>query len=70
MAKKNTERVLVRELRKLTYEVRGFFVNSAAMGVCQSRTRLFVVAVDPSQLELTEDPSKWANYLEASSVNE
>lgn len=66
VAKKKTERVLVQELMKMTYEAQGLFINSGSMGVCQSRTRLYVAAVDLSQLEFIVDPGKWSVWLKDS----
>lgn len=63
VASKATERVLAAELGKLSYAAQGLFINSSSFGVPQSRTRLYMLAVDPSQVELLCDPSEWVEKL-------
>ena len=70
IAKKLTAEVVVSSLQKLSYLAQAFFTNSASWGVPQSRTRLFIIALDPVQVDLAESIStqetiadQWASWL-------
>ena len=62
--KKGTEQVVSQELSKLQYVVQAFFANSASFGLPQSRSRLFVLAVDPAQCSIIHGPGEWRKWLE------
>lgn len=62
--KRSTEFLLVKELQQLSYVVQGFNVNSFSFAVPQSRSRLYVIAVDPCRLEIVASPEKWVEYAQ------
>ena len=62
--KRGTEQVVSEELSKLQYVVQAFFANSASFGLPQSRSRLFVLAVDPAQCAIIHGPGEWRRWLE------
>jgi len=66
--KKQTEQVVVEELRKLGYTVQAFYANSASFGLPQSRTRLYVLGVDArsERCKLIHGPEQWQAWLQAS----
>ena len=68
VAKKITADVLVTQLQALGYKVQPYFVNSVAFGVPQSRTRLYVVAVDPLQVTILAPPAQWTVWLQEYSL--
>ena len=63
-AKRKTTEVLLAEMEKIGYVAKCIFVNSFAFGVPQSRTRLYLLAVDPLQTNMVLDPSTWPGLLE------
>ncbi|CAK9030575.1 Modification methylase ScrFIB (M.ScrFI-B) (M.ScrFIB) (Cytosine-specific methyltransferase ScrFIB), partial [Durusdinium trenchii] len=76
VANKGTERILSLELRKLSYVTQGLFINSCSFGLPQSRTRLYMLAVDPYQVDLIglmlpeDDPAVQAFLLALESSNQ
>ena len=64
VAKKKTETVLTSSLKKLSYVAQSFFIQSASFGIPQSRTRLYVVGVDPAQVHIQKSPAEWSHMLE------
>ena len=63
VAKRGTDVLLSRELTQLSYTVQGYLINSAAFGVPQSRSRLYMLAVDPLQLDVLHGPEQWTVWL-------
>lgn len=57
-------------LHKLSYYAQAYFTNSSSWGVPQSRTRLFIIALDPGQIDFP-DPAcghetvvaQWTSWL-------
>jgi site-specific DNA-cytosine methylase len=66
--KKQTEQVVVEELRNLGYTVQAFYANSASFGLPQSRPRLYVLGVDArsERCKLIHGPEQWQAWLQAS----
>ena len=64
IAKRATAEIATRELRALGYSAAAFFANSASFGVPQSRTRLYILGVDPDQCEILDGPEQWAEWME------
>ena len=63
--KKETEQIVTGALQAMDYVTQAFFANSASFGLPQSRTRLYVLAVDPSQCHIVHGPDQWQMWLEA-----
>lgn len=64
VAKKTTGDILTVRLQSLGYVAHPYFINSAAFGTPQSRTRLYVIAVDPLQVTLLAGPTQWTTWLQ------
>lgn len=66
--KRQTETIVVGELRKLKYIVQAFYCNSASYGLPQSRTRLYILGVDSQsdRCTLVHGPEQWQSWLQAS----
>ena len=64
--KRETENIVVDELMKLNYTVQAFYANSSSFGLPQSRTRLYVLAVDSEQCKIVHGPDQWQVWMEAS----
>lgn len=65
VAKHETAGVLVSELRKRGYVTMCCFINSVALGLPQSRTRLYVAGINMQKANVTCHPSIWAEKMEA-----
>ena len=68
VAKVETGISVQKALRQKGYVTRAFFINSSAFQLPQSRTRLYIVAVNPRRLRFVQDPATWAGDLEAGHV--
>ena len=62
--KRATEDIVTAELQKLNYVTQAFTANSASYGLPQSRTRLYILAIDASQAEIIHGPPQWRMWLE------
>jgi hypothetical protein len=67
--KRQTENIVTEELMKLKYTVQAFYANSSSFGLPQSRTRLYVLAVDSEQCKIVHGPDQWQAWMEASSLS-
>ncbi|CAE8637209.1 unnamed protein product, partial [Polarella glacialis] len=56
-------RVVLAAMRDLQYVARLYIINSRTFRAPESRTRVFCVAVDPSQVTLAWPPAQWASWL-------
>ncbi len=65
VAKRATGGILTMRLQGLGYVVQAYFINSAAFGTPQSRTRLYVIAIDPLQVTMFAGPTHWTTWLQA-----
>ena len=63
--KKETEQIVTAALQEMDYVTQAFFASSASFGLPQSRTRLYVLAVDPGQCHIIHGPETWKVWLEA-----
>ena len=63
--KRKTEEVVIGELQALGYTAQGFYCNTASFGLCQSRNRLYVLAVDSEQCKIVHGPKQWLQWMKA-----
>lgn len=64
VAKRPTADVLSQQLHRLGYVCQCIMANSCSFGVPQSRTRLYLMAIDPLQAEVTQPPERWVRLLQ------
>ena len=67
VAKKSTADILSQQLHRLGYMCQCIMANSCSFGVPQSRTRLYLMGIDPLQAEVTQPPERWVQLLQDTS---
>ena len=65
--KKSTADILSQQLHRLGYMCQCIMANSCSFGVPQSRTRLYLMGIDPLQAEVTQPPERWVQLLQDTS---
>ena len=66
--KQETAAVVADALRKQGYVTMSCLINSASMGLPQSRSRLYMVGVNMHKASLATSPSSWAEKMQAAAT--